>query len=208
MTEAFPCNKQVIFFWKVSNCPIFSKKYCICRAKGWQFFNCLAPLHLKKNYTYTCLFGREIADYQSFFDPGWLWITKSDSGWLENCFRCFLSILHTRPFDASHRKGWDKSLINFTLPTTLQLNNLPKKITPKSSDAQLIVAKIDASASANQIPSYFLASLLLVFLWSGQTGVPQCNTNTKVPSLCGQYFRIFLMSWHSQKVSEMKILNT
>ena len=144
MTEAFPCNKQVIFFFfgKVSNCPIFSKKYCICRAKGWQFFNCLAPLHLKKNYNYTCLFGRKIADCQSFFDPGWLWITKSDSGWLENCFRCFLSILHTRPFDASHRKGWDKSLINFTLPTTLQLNNLPKKITPKSSDAQLIVAKI------------------------------------------------------------------
>ena len=131
-------------------------------------------------------------------DPGWLKMIH-DAILLENffCFNCFLSILHTRPFDASPRKGWDKSLINFTSPTTLpqqvytRIQACHKKIPSQSFSWLARPKKITMLASVNLIPSYCLVSLLLVLLWSGQTGVPHWNTNTKVPSLWGKYFKIF-----------------
>ena len=121
-------------------------------------------------------------------------------------------------FNSSHKALWclpqkrlRQKFDKFHFADNFAAQQLTQEDNPQkfrcSADCCQDWGNIDASASANQIPSYFLASLLLVFLWSGQTGVPQWNTNTKVPSLCGQYFRIFLMSWHSQKVSELKILN-
>ena len=130
-------------------------------------------------------------------DLGWLNMIH-DAILLENLFRfkCFLSILHTRPFDASPRKGWDKSLINFTSPTTLpqqvytRIQACHKNIPSQSFSWLARLRKITMLASVNLIPSYCLVSLLLVLLWSGQTGVPHWNTNTKVPSLWGKYFKI------------------
>ena len=107
------------------------------------------------------------------------WISVSSSWVTREFVKCFLSILHKRPFDASPRKGWDKSLKNFTFSNNFAPTSFTK---PQEHIFSKLIGIINAGANVNQIPSYFLVVCLFC---SGLAKLPQWNTNA---SLYEKYF--------------------